>query len=149
MARWDMLGMFEEQFLLYRDDDELDAIPARSVAGVRTHDMPAFAAAIAGDAAPGVDRYRRLVAGAVGHPVGDRASELFDAAVERLAASDAYTIIVDLDDLVGETEPHNVPGQQLPTTWRRRLRAPMSEVLAEPDVRRQLEQLASRRGRTR
>ncbi len=149
MARWEMLGMFEEQFLLYRDDEELDAIPARSIAGIRTHDMPAWEAAIAGDAAPGVERYRRLVAGAVGHPVGDRAPELFDAALERLADSDAHTVLVDLDDLIGETEPHNVPGQQLPTTWRRRLRVPMSELLTEPDVRRRLELLTSRRGRTR
>lgn len=149
MGWWDMLGMFEEQFLLYRDDDHLEPVPPRTVAGIRTHDMPAFAAAVAGDAAVDVDRYRRLVANAVGHSPGDGASELLDAALERLAASDAYLVVVDLDDLVGETEPHNVPGQQLPTTWRRRLRAPTSEVLAAPGVRQRLEQLVALRGATR
>ena len=149
MERWDMLGLFEEQFLLYRDDDDLDPVPARSVAGIRTHDMPAFAAAVTGDAAGGVTRYRRLVAAAVGRPVGASASDLLEAALERVAASDAYLVLVDLDDLGGETEPHNVPGQVLPTTWRRRLRAPTSEVLATHEVRRRLKLLASRRGGTR
>ena len=92
--------------------------------------MPAFAAAVTDDAARGVDRYRRLLEATLRRPVGSSASDLLDAALERLAASDAYLVLVDLDDLVGETEPHNVPGQVLPTTWRRRLRAPTSEVLA-------------------
>jgi 4-alpha-glucanotransferase len=152
MDRWDMLGMYEEQFLLYRDDEhlvDLDPIPARSVAGLRTHDMPAFNAAVVDDAARGVDSYRRLLAAALRRPVGTSAADLLDAALERLAASDAYLVLVDLDDLVGETEPHNVPGQVLPTTWRRRLRAPTSEVLATAEVRRRLELLTSCRGRTR
>jgi 4-alpha-glucanotransferase len=152
MDRWDMLGMYEEQLLLLRPDHhlvDLDPIPARSVAGIRTHDMPAFAAVVADDAACGVERYRRLVEVALRRPVGAGASELLEAALERLAVSDAYLVLADLDDLVGETEPHNVPGQVLPTTWRRRLRAPTSEVLAIADVRRRLDLLASRRGRTR
>jgi 4-alpha-glucanotransferase len=148
MERWAMLGMFEEQFLLYRNDDHLvalDPIPARSVAGIRTHDMPAFAAAVDDRAARGVGRYRRLLEDALGRPVGPSVPDLLDASLERLSASDAYLVLVDLDDLVGETEPHNVPGQVLPTTWRRRLPAPTSEVLAT--ARRRLP--ASRRGRAR
>ena len=50
MDRCAMLGMFEEQLLLFRDDEhlvDLDPIPARSVVGIRTHDMPAFAAVVA------------------------------------------------------------------------------------------------------
>ena len=43
LARWDVLGLFEEQFHLYHHF--LETIPARTVAGIRTHDMPAFAAA--------------------------------------------------------------------------------------------------------
>jgi 4-alpha-glucanotransferase len=142
MDRWDMLGMYEEQFSLYRD--ELAPIPARSVAGIRTHDMPAFAAAFAVEAMGGAARYRRLLEAELGHAVGERADEVFDAALERLAASDAYLVVADLDDLVGETAPHNVPGQILETTWRRRLRAPTSAVLASDVVRRRLERLATR-----
>jgi 4-alpha-glucanotransferase len=145
MERWDMLGMYEEQFNLY--DDVLKPIPARSVAGIRTHDMPAFAAAFAGDATGGVYRYRRLIEAELGHPVGDRASDVLDAALERLARSDAYVVVGDLDDLVGETAPHNVPGQVLETTWRRRLVQPASVVLTEPDVRRRLKRLRDGRSR--
>jgi 4-alpha-glucanotransferase len=142
MERWHMLGMFEEQFLLYdQEDGDLDAIPARSVAGIRTHDMPAFAAAFAGDATGEVYRYQRRLEAALGRQIGERAADVLDGALERLAASDAYLVVADLDDLVGETAPHNVPGQVLETTWRRRLRRPTSEVLAGDDVRRRLKLL--------
>ena len=79
--------------------------------------------------------------------MGAEAGEVLDAALERLAASDAYLVLADLDDLVGETLPHNVPGHVLPTTWRRRLRHPTSEVLADPDVRRRLKILGVHRRR--
>ncbi len=147
LARWDVLGLFEEQFHLYHH--ELGVIPARSVAGVRTHDMPAFAAAFTGDATGGAYQYRDLVEEAVGHPVGADAGDVLDAALERLAASDAYLVLADLDDLVGETLPHNVPGHVLPTTWRRRLGRPTSAVLADPDVRRRLAILGAGRRRQR
>ena len=42
LARWDVLGLYEEQFHVHAH--ELPAVPARAIAGVRTHDMPAFAA---------------------------------------------------------------------------------------------------------
>ncbi len=135
LERWDVIGMFEEQFNLYHRS-ALPPVPADSVAGIRTHDMPAFAAAFNGDATGGVYDYRRLVADAVGRPVGDGAAAVLDAALERLARSDAYLVVADLDDLVGETAPHNVPGKILPSTWRRRLRRPTSDILADPDVRR-------------
>jgi 4-alpha-glucanotransferase len=107
--------------------------------------MPAFAAAFSGDATGGVYDYRRLVEHAVGHPVGADAASVLDAALERLARSRAYLVIADLDDLVGETAPHNVPGKVLPSTWRRRLRAPTSDVLADERVRRRLALLSARK----
>lgn len=143
MARWDMLGLFEEQFHLYRD--KLDDVPARSVAGVRTHDMPAFAAAFAGDPTGAVYTYRRALETAVGRPVGSSSGDVLDAVLDRLARSDAYLVVADLDDLVGETAPHNVPGQVIETTWRRRLRQPTTTMLADPTVRRRLQILARRK----
>ena len=92
LARWDVVGMYEEQFALYHTH-ALPPIPARSVAGIRTHDMPAFAAAFDGDATGEQYEYRRLVADAVGHPVGDDPADVLDAALERLAASDAYATV--------------------------------------------------------
>jgi 4-alpha-glucanotransferase len=142
MDRWDMLGMYEEQFNLYRE--HLAPIPARSVAGVRTHDMPAFAAAFAVEATEGGARYRRMLEADLGRAVGEDASDVLDAALERLAAGGAYLVVADLDDLIGETAPHNVPGQVLETTWRRRLRAPTSAVLSSPDVGRRLDLLTLR-----
>ncbi len=143
MDRWDTLGMYEEQFNLYRD--ELVPIPARSVAGVRTHDMPAFAAALAvAGAGEGAARYRALLEAALGRAVGERPADVLDAALERLATSNAYLVVADVDDLVGETAPHNVPGQTLETTWRRRLREPTSVVLASDAVRGRLRFLATR-----
>jgi 4-alpha-glucanotransferase len=144
LARWDVLGMYEEQFSLYHPH-ALPAIPARSVAGIRTHDMPAFAAAFDGDATGDVYDYRRLLAEAVGHPVGDGPADVLDAALERLAVSDAYATVVDVDDLLGEIAPHNVPGRVLPSTWRRRLPRPTSVLLGDLDVRRRVKLLCTRK----
>ena len=143
LRRWDALGMVQEQFTI--GHDHLAAIPARSVGGVRTHDMPAFTTAVASQPADVLDRYRRLVEDAVGHPIGEGEGPLLDAVLERLAASDAYLVIADLDDLIGERAPHNVPGQVLDTTWRRRLKVPLSDMLSG-DVRRRLQLLSSRPG---
>ena len=148
LERWDVVGLYEEQFNLYHHGARpLDPIPSRAVAGIRTHDMPAFVAAFEGDATGAVYAYRRRLAEAVDHPIGDEAADVLDAALERLAASDAYLVVADLDDLVEETAPHNVPGQVLYSTWRRRLRRPTSGMLAEGDVRRRLKLLSTRSGR--
>jgi 4-alpha-glucanotransferase len=143
LVRWDVVGLYEEQFSLYHPE-RLPAIPARSVAGMRTHDMPAFAAAFSDGATGDVDDYRRLLAADVGHPVGESSGDVLDAALERLAASDADVVVADLDDLLGETAPHNVPGRVLESTWRRRLPRPASAVLGDTDVRRRIKLLASR-----
>lgn len=138
MERWDVLGLHEDQFHVHRP---LPRIPARSVAGLRTHDMPAFAAVLRDDPT-GLATYREHLAAELGRAVGP--DDVLDAALERLAASDAYLVVADLDDLIGETEPHNVPGRVLPSTWRRRLPRPASEVLADPDVRRRIKLLTHR-----
>jgi 4-alpha-glucanotransferase len=64
--------------------------------------------------------------------------------MERLAASDADVVVADLDDLLGESAPHNVPGRVLESTWRRRLPRPASAVLGDDEVRRRIKLLASR-----
>jgi len=134
--------MYEEQFNLYRPGP-LTPIPARSVAGIRTHDLPAFATAFE-DEATGSAEYRRVLAAAIGHDVGPGAAPVLDGALERLAASDAYLVVADVDDLVGETAPHNVPGRILSSSWRRRLPRPLSTVLGDLDVRRRVKLLSTR-----
>lgn len=143
LARWDVVGMFEEQFNMY-SPHWLPPVPARSMAGIRTHDMPAFAAAFHGDAAGGVEAYRRLLGDALGRPIGGSVGDVLDGALERLASSDAYLVVADLDDFIAETRPHNVPGMVLPGTWCRRLPRPQSVVLADPDVQRRATLLSTR-----
>ena len=142
LERWDVIGLYEEQFHLAADP--LPRPPRRSVAGLRTHDMPAFATAVGAADDGTVEGYRDRVEQEVGHRVGPGTGGLLDGALERLARSEAMMVVADLDDLVGETEPHNVPGMVLDTTWRRRLRRPTSAVLDEPDVRRRLQLIAAR-----
>ena len=135
--RWDVLGMYEEQFHL--DDDPLPHIPARTVAGIRTHDMAALAEAI--DTLD-TNGYRARVGAAHGREVTDTWQDVLEQMLIRLSYSEAYMAIADLDDLLGDPRPHNLPGRIVPEIWRRRLDRPTSEVLADPEVRRFLATLA-------
>ena len=136
LDEWAMLGLFAEE--MHMSAPELAPVPARSVAGVRTHDMPAFAA-LCHDT--DMEPYRARLEAELGHPVVGTPAALLDAVLSRLARSDAYLVVADLDDLLGETAPHNVPGLVSPTTWRRRLREPTSVTLQDPQVRAHLEVL--------
>ena len=138
--RWDVLGMYEEQFHL--DDDPLPHIPARTVAGIRTHDMAALAEAVDTLDTTG---YRARVGAAHGRDVADTWQDVLEQMLIRLSYSEAYMAIADLDDLLGEVRPHNLPGRIVPEIWRRRLDRPTSEILAEPEVRRFLATLARQR----
>lgn len=61
-----------------------------------------------------------------------------DRILERLAASDAQMVVADLDDLLDETRPHNLPGRVVPGIWSRRLDAPLSDTLSDERVARRL-----------
>jgi 4-alpha-glucanotransferase len=138
--RWNMLGMYEEQFHL--DDEPLPHIPARTVAGIRTHDMQPVADLVAESDTSG---YRSRLGAAHGCEIADRWDEVVEHMLVRLAWSDAYLVSADLDDLLGERRPHNLPGRVGPELWSRRLDRPTSETLADPGVRRLLAILARRR----
>lgn len=125
----EMLGMYEEQFTT--GEPRLARIPARSVAGVRTHDMTAFAEHVA---TTDLSDYVRNLAASRSRPIDD----LFDAVLERLATSDAAMVVADLDDLLDERRPHNLPGRVLPGIWQRRLARSASEVFADDQVRHRL-----------
>ncbi|MGB3736607.1 MAG: 4-alpha-glucanotransferase, partial [Ilumatobacter sp.] len=123
--------MYEEQFHLDEHDiggaPTLRTIPTRSVAGVRTHDMAPFA-----EAADDVDdSYRSLIGAQADEP-------LLDAVLTRLASSDAHMVVADLDDLLDEHRPHNLPGRVVPGIWQRRLDRPLSETMADERVERRL-----------
>ena len=139
MDGWQMLGLYAEETRLA--DDELPAIPARSVAGLRTHDMEPFAALYERGE---LVEYRVKLQRSLGRRVGTSRAAVLEGALTRLATSDAYLVAADLDDLLGETTPHNIPGKVLPTIWRRRLRQPTSATLADTSVRRHLQTLTRR-----
>jgi len=139
-ARWDVLGMYEEQF--HMDDEPLAHIPARTVAGIRTHDMEPIAELVATD---DTTAYRQRLGAAHGCEIADRWDEVVDQMLVRLTYSDSYLVIADLDDLIGERRPHNLPGRVGPELWSRRLDRPTSETLDDPDVRRRLATLARQR----
>jgi 4-alpha-glucanotransferase len=134
MERWGMLGMYEEQFHMH--ERPLPRIPARSVAGIRTHDMTPFRSHV--DREP--DRYRSYQ-----RQLPGEAEELLDGVIDRLIHSPAASVQVDLDDLCGITEPHNLPGQVIDTLWSRRLDSPLSSILADPGLTDRLQRLGARR----
>jgi 4-alpha-glucanotransferase len=135
--RWDVLGMYEEQFHL--DDEYLPHIPSRTVAGIRTHDMEPIAELVATTDTSG---YRARLGAAHGREIDDRWDAVVDEMLERLSWSDSYLVIADLDDLIGERRPHNLPGQVGPELWSRRLDQPTSETLGNADVQQRLATLA-------
>lgn len=130
---WDVVGMHEEQFHI--DDHDLPSIPRRTVAGIRTHDMPAFTSFAADHDLSG---YRGRVATELDREIAPTDGALLDAVFERLARSDAYMVSVDLDDLTGESRSHNLPGRVVEGNWSRRLSSPTSTLLTDPTVRHRL-----------
>ena len=147
-------------------------VPPGAVASVNTHDMPPFASYWAGR-----DIAERAAASLI--PTDEVASEqrrrarirdrvvrtlaregwlhgrptrraVFDALVGFLAASDAWAVLVNLEDLWGETEPQNLPGTGLERpNWRKRLRFSLEEIREDRTVARALARVDSlRKGRT-
>ena len=71
--------------------------------------------------------------------------------VEVLAASPARMVLINLEDLWGETEPQNVPGthDERPN-WRRKARYTFEELSAQPevvDVLRRVDEIRKEGGR--
>jgi 4-alpha-glucanotransferase len=55
--------------------------------------------------------------------------------LERLAASPARLVLVNLEDLWGETEPQNTPGTQAERiNWRRKARLTFEELSTRPEL---------------
>ena len=141
-----------------------------SVASVNTHDMPPFAAYWTGRDIPeragagllpadevAVERRRRA-------EIRDRVertlrregwlqgpptiSAVLDALLRYLAASDAWLVLVNLEDLWGEVERQNLPGtgRERPN-WRRRLRLTREQLARDRRVLRGLARVdAARKG---
>src|SRR5262249_5723223 len=134
--------------------------PADSAASLNTHDMPPFRAFWegddvgdlegrglfdAGEAAAERERRRVLRRGMAAllprapDPPDPEAQGTAEAVLadrlEWLAAGPARLVLVNLEDLWGETAPQNVPGTQAERpNWRRKARLSFEELSARPEV---------------
>lgn len=160
-------GMYVLQYETNPDKQSaLRPVPAASVAGVNTHDMPQFAAYWQGldiedrvdlglltpeEAA--VERRRReklrndlseflrkeKLLEAAGEP---QVLDVLEACLAYLARSPAGVVLVNLEDLWAETASQNVPGtyHERPN-WRRLARYPLDAFSTMPSVLRILEKI--------
>ncbi|HVU04366.1 MAG TPA: 1,4-alpha-glucan branching protein GlgB [Polyangiaceae bacterium] len=140
------------------------AVPVGAVASINTHDMPTFLGYLRGsdletqkelgllddagvlreraarsDARDRIERYlesRDLLE----RPPRDE--ELLTAELRSLAGSRASIALVSADDLLGETEPQNVPGTgpERPN-FGRKLRATLETITTSPEIHRLLSAL--------
>jgi len=161
MKRHDVQGMCVVQYEL-QPDEGLREPPASTAASLNTHDMPTFSAFLEAKDVEDLEslgffdaeqaRAERERRGRIrsrleswlppeGGPSGDQAGQTaIDRAVLRLlldhlAASPARMVLVNLEDLWGETEPQNVPGTHLERpNWRRKARYSFEEFSARPEV---------------
>lgn len=146
---------FEEAGRPWREPD------AGAMACLNTHDMPPFAAFVAGEdiddrvalglideAQAEVDREeRRAIVGKLEAALGVGPGEsLMAAALGRLAVSEAALVLVNVEDLWGERRPQNVPGtwRERPN-WRSRAAHGLAALEEDEGVLRVLDEVAARR----
>jgi 4-alpha-glucanotransferase len=160
MDRHDVLGMYVVQYELQPGGQGLRTPPARSAASLNTHDMPTFrsfweARDVAEMQELGFfdeqqareERERRaqlrreMVETLPAEERGDQGDDRRACAgvlrrlLDGLAASPARMVLVNLEDLWGETEPQNVPGTHLEKpNWRRKARPTFEEFSQKPEV---------------
>lgn len=78
-------------------------------------------------------------------PAPDDAQPSVDAALRHVAKSPAVLAIVPIEDLLGEPEQPNLPGTTSEhANWRRRLQAPLQELLGQPMVKKRLKDISNR-----
>lgn len=153
MADWGLPGMHEELFALHdmaadpgalsRVAPLMPEVPRGSWAGLRTHDMmPVSAVASEVDTEP----YCRALESELGHAVAPGVGSLTAAMIQRLARSPAGAVVVDLDDALGSTVPHNVPGTVTEKNWSHRLPVPVADLADEPGFQRNLSALNAMTG---
>ena len=149
----------------------LGDVPTGSVASLNNHDMPPFAAFWSGEdfrwrsrlgiLMPKTERSERKArkahvkalttylrkAGLLREKV--ETEPVLEALHGFLAESRAKLMLVNLEDLWGETRPQNVPGTGAPQpNWRRKTRPAFEEFSQMPDVAESLKELAKvRRGK--
>jgi 4-alpha-glucanotransferase len=160
MARDGMLRSWVFEFKS-KLDDPLPS-PRRGVlASLATHDTPRFSSFLWGHDIDEAEKlghlsateadtrraqralYREALFGALDIPVlGEQ--QLTEAALEgclaHVSASEALLVIVDLEELMGETEPQNRPGTS-EGNWRQRAALTLEEIRAAPWINGELDSI--------
>jgi 4-alpha-glucanotransferase len=148
MARHRVQRTFVAAFELRTDAAAaLPAPPHESAASLNTHDLPPFAAFL--DSLPGDSlealttflRARGLLQGRA-----PAAADVAVASLAFLAGTDARAVIVNLEDLWGETQRQNLPGtgDEQPN-WCRRARLGLEAITGSDEVGPALDRLARAR----
>lgn len=173
MHRHGLSEMFVLQFEQQPDPDSaLRTPPAQSVASLNTHDTPTFAAHlqaldISEQRKLGLIPKAQLQAKRAGRRKSNQAlaaflrrqgflkadsnaSRIRNACLAWLARSPAEVVLVNLEDLLGETQPQNMPGtyKERPN-WRRKTRLSLEQIFASQDIQRVLKRLSKERNRPR
>jgi 4-alpha-glucanotransferase len=169
MDRHGLSGMYVAQFELPGwPGAELGSPPAHSLASLNTHDTPTFTGFLRGlditfrhdaglldDAQAAVARAEREQAvanlmrflaerGLLEEPGGEH--ELLRGVLRHVGASEAASMLVALDDLWGETDPHNIPGTTVDRpNWVQRMRDSLAALAGDEAVHDDLALLQSSR----
>lgn len=131
--------------------------PAASVASINTHDMPTFAAYRSGtdiddrleqdlldDRGAKKEREARAkIRKRIQKKLG-AGDDVLEQILCFLAESDAEVVLINLEDLWGETEPQNVPGMP-EKSWKQRFRLSLQQAQKDPRVMRILGSVAEAR----
>jgi 4-alpha-glucanotransferase len=171
LAQHGVDGMYVVQYEIQPETGRvLRPIPPGSVAGLNTHDMPAFATFWSG-----LDIDDRMDLGLLDAAAASRERDtraamraaliellesegllkdgvintefVLEACLTLLARSPAAVVQVGLEDLWGETQPQNTPGTLYErANWQRKTKLSFEEFIAFPAVRRILDRVAAARG---
>lgn len=173
MNRHNLLRMYVGQFSMRHDPNwAIDPPPAQAVASLNTHDTPTFTAfweahdvalrlqlghLLPKDEAQERESRRWLKEHVINFlrqrqllGEGSSTEQVYAAIVSFLASSEAQLVLLNLDDLLGEIRPQNVPGttNEQPN-WRHKAKV-AEEALFQPGRLTQiLEDVARRRGASR
>ncbi len=157
MKRHNIQGLFVVEYEL-AGKDKLPRVPPDTVASLNTHDMAQFGSFWKGldieerinlgflpkKEAPAEFRLRRRVRKSLIEQLrkqgwleksGASAGDVLHALLQRLSATDARILQINLEDLWLETQPQNVPctGDKRPN-WRRQGRYPLEILSGMPEV---------------
>ncbi len=171
MDRHHFHRMYVAQFALRHDPHHAVVVPPKTAAAsINTHDTPTFAAFWEGSDiddrvalnhldeadAPGERDNRAALREAVKTFLRnnnllteeDDTQAVLRALLKLLGRSEARLVLVNLEDLLGEKKPQNVPGTTIETTnWQRRCARRLEEIFSDAGVSEVLQQLdRDRRG---